>query len=90
MLPRTKHIIHQTLITIRPDQFLGTPSAGAYVRKEQTDNQNAFGKLMIPDRILMFMTDQTKICLLNPVRSLELLYATGVSLLHLHLKNLED
>ena len=51
MLTRTRQIIHQTLITILPDQFLGTPSAGAYVRKEQADNQNALGRLIMPGRV---------------------------------------
>ena len=49
MLTRTRQIIHQIVIIILPDQFLGIPSAGATARKEQMDNHKALGALIIAE-----------------------------------------
>ena len=52
MLTMTRQIIHQIVIIILPDQFLGMPSAGATARNEQIDSHRALGALMIAEKFI--------------------------------------
>ena len=54
MLTITRQIIHQIVIIIRPDQFLGIPSAGATARNEQIDSHRALGALIIAEMFSNF------------------------------------